>query len=94
VLGKHYFARRNSTVRPFASAGYTVRKVWVDSDRVRASLFDRASELEQGPVLGAGAGIKAWRLTFAPEVRYTRWTDTNLFSTNRNQLQAVFGILF
>jgi hypothetical protein len=74
MLGKHYFALRSSTVRPFASAGYTLRKVWADRDRVRATLFERASELEQGPVVAVGAGIKAWRLTFAPEVRYTRWT--------------------
>jgi hypothetical protein len=94
MLGKHYFARRNSTIRPFASAGYTLRKVWLDRDRVRTGLFDRASELEHGPVVAVGAGMKAWRLTLAPEVRYTRWTDTNLFSTSRNQLQAVVGILF
>jgi hypothetical protein len=97
VLGKHYFGRRDSAVRPFASGGYTLRKIWFDDDdrlgiTGRSNLF--GAELERGPLVAGGAAMKFGRFMLSPEFRYTRWTSRNLFSASPNQYQAVFGILF
>jgi hypothetical protein len=95
VLGKYYFADRESALRPFASAGFAFRHIWFDD--VRANRFGRSvnsTDPAVGAVVGGGVTFKAWVLKVSPEVRYTRWGGYNFPATNPNQLQALVGISF
>jgi hypothetical protein len=97
VLGKYYFADRNTAVRPFASGGLAFRNIWFDnvrSNRVAGNRQVNSTEPGVGAVFGGGVGFKVWVLKLAPEVRYTRWGGYNYPSTNPNQVQALLGINF
>jgi hypothetical protein len=104
ILGKYYFTDRRSTVRPFASSGFSLRKTWFDDgDRYgsvgrpgerRTGPFDRSSDLGVGAVVSGGASFGVWKVRIAPEIRYTRWGGDNFPLTNANQVQGLVGITF
>jgi hypothetical protein len=98
VLGKFYFADRGSAVRPYASAGFSIRNMWLDypprlgtgRNVQRTSLTDPAV----GAAFAGGVSIGTWRLRISPELRYTRWGGYNYPATNPHTLQALVGITF
>lgn len=96
VLGKYYFADRASSVRPFASSGFALRKIWLDrlAGNRRGSGLAGSDDIGVGAIFGGGIALKAWRLSIAPEFRYTRWGGSNFPATNPNQAQALVGITF
>jgi hypothetical protein len=96
VLGKFYFADRQSAVRPWASSGFAFRNIWfedVRSNRVGSRNIN-STDPAVGAVVAGGVTFKTWILKLSPEVRYTRWGGYNFPATNPNQLQALVGISF
>ena len=96
VLGKFYFADRQSAVRPYASSGFAFRNIWFDDQRSNRFGSTRLNSTEPavGAVVAGGATFKTWILKLSPEIRYTRWGGYNFPATNPNQLQALLGITF
>ncbi|HYI95783.1 MAG TPA: hypothetical protein VEX68_19740 [Bryobacteraceae bacterium] len=95
LLGKFYFADRESAVRPYAASGFAFRNIWFDDGG--AGGFARRVESTEpavGAVVSGGITFKAWALKLSPEVRYTRWGGYNYPATNPNQVQALVGISF
>jgi hypothetical protein len=92
VLGKYYFADRESSVRPWLSSGFAFRNIWFDEGRGNRRL--NSTEPAVGAVFGAGASFKTWIFRLTPEVRYTRWGGYNFPATNPHQVQALVGIGF
>ncbi len=92
ILGKYYFTSRDNGVRPFASGGVALRKIWYEFDNRR--FRDGTSDLGVGAVVGGGVSMRYWKLRFSPEFRYLRWGGVDFPASNRNEAQLMLGIAF
>jgi hypothetical protein len=104
LLGKYYFRNSEANWRPFLGAGYSLRMQWWES---KSTLYFRGSDepqnsrttSESGPDIGAVAvaGVelrKFHRLSFQPQVRYTRWANHSSSGRSLNQVDVGLGIRF
>lgn len=95
---------KSRTVRPFALAGGTFRRI--NSYEVSGERFGspvapytvtrgRVEEpLTQGGwVVGTGLRFDVSVLKISPEVRYTRWTSLRFLPT-QNQVEFLLGVMF
>jgi hypothetical protein len=87
ILAKYRF--QSGRVEPYLGAGWTYRRL---DDLLRTS-----ASKSNGPVVSFGLRINSKRIQLSPELRYTHWPNQNIrtgFRTNKNQLEALFGITF
>lgn len=77
-------------IKPFVVAGGTYRS-FINGPA-------NASLANNGFVTGLGLELRIARLRFSAEGRYQRWgegnPDTGFFSSERNQAQVLFGVIF
>ncbi len=102
ILGKYYFAGRNSPGRFFVATGYSFLRSYLSATasiaRIDPAFSGSASVFlppgvptETGAVFSAGWTRKAGPLTIAPSVRYTHW-GARTDGASRNQLDILLGL--
>ncbi|MGD0500011.1 MAG: outer membrane beta-barrel protein [Bryobacteraceae bacterium] len=102
ILGKYYFARRNSPGRFFVATGYSFLRSYLSAtagiERIDPAWSGSAYvtlppgvPTETGAVFSAGWTRKAGPLTIAPSVRYTHW-GARTDGASRNQLDILLGL--
>lgn len=105
LLGKYYFRPGESGLRPFVATGWAFRTISVHSD-VNETNIDSSglahslsfngyyrSSLGVGAVFSAGVRFHAGRVSFVPEIRYTRWGASDNF-VSKNEAGLLLGISF
>jgi hypothetical protein len=101
---KYYFRPRNAAWQPFVGTGYAFRTVSFHTASSTLSSCNLGNSTTNFPGdfrsnLGVGASIVAGLrfhygpVAFVPQVRYTRWGDTN-DSINRNEATLLLGVTF
>jgi hypothetical protein len=102
LLGKYYLPTRSTAWRPFFSMGFALREVGVHetysySSNAPILMTTSKTNYDSGPDVGAvaAAGIRyrTGRLSFTPEIRYTRWGSSTPW-LNKNEASFLFGISF
>ena len=105
LLGKHYFRSRTSGWQPFLGTGYAFRTVGLHSAISETTVDAGAtphsysfqnnsrSGLEVGAVFAAGARFGAGRVSWMPEIRYTRWGGSDNLM-RKNEAGLLLGIRF
>ena len=87
-VGKYRFLH-TPLVKPYVEAGPNFRFL----DTLPDHFMSR-----HGFVLGGGLELKAWKLRFSPELRYTRWGADSNFNfnakSNQNQVEFLVGVTF
>jgi hypothetical protein len=108
ILGKYYFRPRTSAWQPFVGTGYAFRAIQFHDDvnettvdssgAIHNTTFhgDHGDGLGVGAIFATGVRFHAGRFAFSPQVRYTRWGDTqnNPTSLRKNEAGLLLGISF
>ena len=104
LVGKYYFRDRQANWRPFVGTGYVFRLQWretksTDLHFAESTPRNRSESSWTGPDIGATAiaGVEwkgAGRMSFQPQVRYTRWANYTSFDRPMNQVDIGLGIRF
>jgi hypothetical protein len=98
-----------SVTAPFGDIGYVLRPVSGTSNIVNTVFPSHITETTIAPAelvhiwtsgfaIGGGVAFRSGPLRFSPEIRYTRWAETNFraangtFQTNLNQVDFLLGI--
>jgi hypothetical protein len=99
---KYYFRPHTAAWQPFIGTGYAFRTVSFheDTSAFGANLlpngtfrFDFRSSLGVGASIVAGLRFHYGPVAIAPQVRYTRWGDSN-DGLNRNEATLLLGLSF
>jgi len=105
VLGKYYFRRRVLGWRPFLGTGYAFRTVGFHNDSTQTNIDpsgvlhtfpiknDFRSQLGIGATVAAGFRFRTGRVSMLPEVRYTRWGNSDNLN-RKNAVGLLLGISF
>jgi outer membrane protein W len=106
MLGKYYFGKTESTLRPFLGTGYSFREIWYNQETTFSVLSGAPlnliaspskssfrSPLDVGAVFAAGVRAKAGRLAVLPEFRYVRWGGAAT-TQRKNEVKFLLGVSF
>ncbi len=105
LLGKYYFRQRVRGWQPFVGTGYAFRTVGFHSDSTQTNIDpsgvvhtfpiknDLRSQLGIGATVAAGFRFRTGRVSMLPEVRYTRWGNSDGLN-RKNALGLLLGISF
>jgi hypothetical protein len=107
LLPKYYFGGRNARWQPFLGTGWTLRTVdWNYQGSVTTTVagsttvsnFNSSSrsDLGVGATVAAGVRLRTNRISWIPEIRYTRWGNQNSGPApgRRNEGAVYLGIRF
>ncbi|MGA2880491.1 MAG: outer membrane beta-barrel protein [Bryobacteraceae bacterium] len=98
---KYYFRRNTAAWQPFIGTGYAFRTISMHVEGSEpgtdAVLQSFSQEFRAGISVGAsiagGLRFHYGRLAILPQVRYTRWGDSN-DNINRNEATLLLGVAF
>jgi hypothetical protein len=99
---KYYFRPKTAAWQPFIGTGYAFRTVSVHADASQfgddvipngSYHYDFRAGLSVGASIVGGLRFHYGRLAILPQVRYTRWGDSN-DSLNRNEATLLLGVTF
>jgi hypothetical protein len=106
-LAKYRFRNGRAGWRPFLSAGPTVRRTSITTDRANtvisagqfttggAPLFNtKSTHWNVDPTVGVGVDFRVGRLHLEPEVRYSYWGASKNTGVRKNQVDFLFGFRF
>jgi len=104
LLGKYYFRESRARWRPFLGTGFSLREQWETStisstypgtQTPQTTTSSSTTGLDVGATVAAGLDFKTrHRLSWQPQVRYTRWSDHSTNGRSLNQLDFGLGIRF
>jgi hypothetical protein len=106
-LAKYRFRNERSALRPFVTAGPTLRRTTVDSV-AGSSIFSGSSLSSIGhnisgatttkwnldPTFGVGADLRTGRFHTEPMVRYSYWAAGKNWLVRKNQVDFLLGFRF
>lgn len=98
---KYYFRGNTAAWQPFIGTGYAFRTIAMHVDGIEPGTNvltqTLSSEFRTGVSVGAsiagGLRFAYGRLAILPQVRYTRWGDSN-DNINRNEAKLLLGVAF
>jgi hypothetical protein len=106
-LAKYRFLSERRGLRPFLSAGPTMRRTSITTSRAYsvvsssplstngASLMDtKSTKWNVDPTIGGGMDFKAGRFHIEPETRYSYWGAGKTSEVRKNQVSALIGFRF
>ena len=106
ILGKYYLKSAGSAWRPFVATGYAAGETWLNTktqaayvdntgtSQLFSSDYSSRTGMNVGAVFAVGLRYKAGKIAIVPEVRYTRWGNTDASTTRKNQAAFFLGIQF
>ena len=104
LLGKYYFRSGQDRWRPFLGTGYVLRAQWRKAESTsyvqgESTPRNNTQSASTGPDIGAtviaGVEIKSVaRMSFQPQIRYTRWSSHSDFTRPLNHVDIGLGLRF
>ncbi len=103
LLGKYYFRDSEAHWRPFVGMGFSLREQWwttatsttYPGNQTTNTTNSSTSGLDVGATIAAGLEWKSRaRLSWQPQVRYTRWSNHSTSGRALNQVDFGLGIRF